>query len=203
MTTQASWQATPRGDLPESLETLIAGAGCRHPAQPNLTAVLVHYWRELPRLDADARRAAFAAIRTRVRTGELTERAFAPFVLGDGEEDIVHAATAEYVGRHPVSVEWRQAAIDDALLWIRRGLPLNRGAAFAALLGMNDEAINAGLAALRLQLGHAEIETVCRRAAARPSGAIREFLAEWLRLLEASEHRDAVAERLLGRALRS
>ncbi|HVN41534.1 MAG TPA: hypothetical protein VMT50_02035, partial [Steroidobacteraceae bacterium] len=154
MTTTSSSQAIPQDGPSQSLESVIAGAGHRHRAQPDLTAVLVHYWRELPRHDVAARRAVFDSIRARVRAGELTERAFAPFVLGDGAEEIVHAATAEYVGRHPVSVEWRQAAIDDALLWIRRGLPLNRGAAFAALLGLNDETINEGLAALRLQLEH-------------------------------------------------
>jgi len=203
MTTHASSQPVPSTGAPQSLETVIAATGRRHRVQPDLTAVLVRYWRELPRHDAEARRAIFAAIRARVRSGELTERAFAAFVLGDGEEDIVCAATAEYVGRHPVSVEWRQAAIDDALLWIRRGLPLNRGAAFAALLGMNDEAINAALASLRLLLGHAEIETICRQTGAKPSRASRDFLADWLQLLTASETRDPVAEQLLARTLQA
>jgi hypothetical protein len=201
MTTQLSPRPVATTPAPESLEAVIAAAGRRGRLFTDLTAVLLRYWHELPRHDLSARGQLLGAIRTRVRSGELAERAFAAFALGDGDEDIVAVATAEYIGTHPVSVEWRQAAIDDALEWIRRGLPLNRGAVFAALLGLNDPDVNERLAALRLILGYAEVATVCRRAVARPAAVALEFLADWLQLLQASEARDERAESLLARAL--
>jgi hypothetical protein len=185
----------------ESLENVIAGTARRGRVPADLTAALLRYWHELPRHDVAARERLLASIRARVRSGELAERAFAVFVLGDGDASIVGAATAEYVGAHPVSVEWRQAAIADAIDWIRRALPLSRGAVFGALLALHDPAVNESLAGLRLVLGHGEIATACRFASARPAAATREFLAGWLQLLEAGAERDAEAERLVRRAL--
>lgn len=191
--------ATPAATL--SLEDVIAGTARRGRVPADLTLALARYWHELPRLEVAQRERLLASIRARVRSGELAERAFAAFVLGDGDADIVAAATAEYVGTHPVSVEWRQAAIADAVEWIRRALPLSRGAVFGALLALHDPAVNESLAGLRLVLGHGEIATACRCAGARPSAATREFLADWLQLLEAGVEHDAQAERLVRRAL--
>jgi len=100
-----------------------------------------------------------------------------------------------------VSIERRQAAIDEATGWVRRSLALNRGAVFAALLGCGDVVINDALGGLRLILTHPEIEVVCRRAADRSMRATREFLAEWLQLLDACENPDSMARELVARAL--
>ena len=184
--------------VPHPIEAVIADAGRRSRGTAmDLTPVLLQYWQELPHVASDERRRWLAATRARVLDGETTIRAFVPYALGDIDEEIVCAATAEYVGAHPISIERRQVAVDEAVDWVRRGLALNRGAVFAALLSLGDTVIDETLAGLRLILTHAEIEVVVRHATARPSRAARTFLAEWLELLDSCEEPATLARELV------
>ena len=202
MTTRANARPTATAVAPDPLESALAVAGQRGKGPlADLTPILVRYWREFPHSTAAKRRSLLDSIRARVRLGELTTRALVPILLGDIDEEIVFCATVDYLGTPPLSVERRRAAVEDALEWIRRSLALSRGAVFAALLFAGDAAINEGLASLRLRLTHAEIEVVCRRAAARPLRATREFCGEWLQLLDASETPDGRARELVAAAL--
>jgi len=188
--------------VPHPIEAVLAEAGhrVRRPSA-DLTALLVRYWQALPHAAVDERTRWLAATHERVRAGEATTHAFVVHALGDADEGIVFAAAAHFVGAHPISIERRQAAVDEAAEWIRRGLALNRGAVFAALLSLADGSVDETLAGLRLILTHAEIEVVCRHAAARPSRATRAFLAEWLELLDACEEPDVVARATVAVAL--
>jgi len=202
MTTYATAPRLATEPVPHPLESVIAGPGHRfRGAAADLTTILVRYWQEMPQAAIDERARWLDATRARVRAGETTTRAFALQALGDVDEHIVFAATLEYVGAHPISIERRQAAVDDATDWIRRGLALNRAAVFAALLSLGDASVDEALGGLRLILTHAEIEVVCRHAVARPSRATRTFLAEWLELLDACETPDAAAHALVDAAL--
>ena len=202
MTTHASAQPTATAVAPDALESTIALAGRRGKGPlPDLTPILVRYWQEFPRHPPAERRRLLDLVGTRVRRGELTTRALVPIALGDIDEDIVACATVAYLGTSPLSLERRQAAVDDVLQWIRRGLALSRGAVFAALLCAGDAAINEGLAALRLLLTPAEIEVICRRAAARRARATQEFFGDWLQLLDACETPDRASRALIAAAL--
>ncbi len=159
----------------------------------DLTSQLVAYWRSVAQCDAATRLDALAATRDAVRSGAVSPRALGVPALGDPAESIVFAAVTEYVGTYPVSVERRQAAVAEAIDWIRRGLALHRAAVFGALLALGDEQVDEGLAGLRLGLTQTELECVCRCATAHPSRATRAFLAEWLAVLEAAHSPDAAA----------
>ena len=202
MTIHANSQRAAEPAASDVLEAAIAAAAQRSmPAE--LTPVLMRYWHELPRRTAGQRRQLLDAIRDRLRAGELTSRALVPFVLGDAEEGLVAAAVIDYLGTHPVSIKRRQAAIDELLDFVRRGLALNRAAVFSTLLGVADPGINDGLGGLRLTLTHPEIEAICRRAADKPSRLTRAFLGDWLLLLDASEQPDPVARAHVAAALRA
>jgi hypothetical protein len=184
------------------IESVIAGAGQRRRGTPaDLTPILVRYWQQLPHTATEERARWLHATRVRVRSGETTTRAFALHALGDFDEQIVFAAAFEYVSAHPVSIERRQAAVEEAADWIRRGLALNRGAVFAALLSLGDASVDEALGGLRLILTHAELDVVCRHAAARPSRATQAFLAEWLELLDACDEPDLAVRALVAAAL--
>ena len=92
------------------------------------------------------------------------------------------AATSAYVGVVRDARE-RNAAAHDATEWVRRGLAINRGAVFAALLALGDDGINERLLSLRLALSADDVATVCRRAARRSCERSRAFLHEWHELL--------------------
>lgn len=186
----------------DSIESVIAAVG--QPARPprtGLTTALMQYWQALTIHDAPTRRDWLAATHASVRRGATSPRAFVVFVLGDVDEDIVLDAVTEFVGTHPVSIERRQAAVAQAIDWIRRGLALNRSAVFSALMALGDPNVDESLAGLRLILSNDEVEAVCRRAMRHRSGATRVFLAEWLELLDAAAQPDAQARALLAGAL--
>lgn len=186
----------------DSIESVIAECGRRSRAgRIDLTAALVRYWSALPRHGLDARLRWLAATRAAVRAGETTSRAFVVPALGDADESVVFEAALEYVGAHPVSIERRRAAVEEAADWIRRSLALNRSAVFAALLSFGDAWINESLAGLRLILAHAEIESLCRQVVRHPSSATRAFLADWIELLDAAATPDARARRCVAAGL--
>jgi hypothetical protein len=146
----------------------------------SITPVLIDYWHRLPASPVHQRRHNAHESCNRVREGRLPVDALLPFVLGDPDEDVVFAATSAYVGSRRSGAAARKSSIDDAIEWVRRGLALNRGAVFAALLAAGDPRINARLLPLRLTLGQ---DDVCRRVdhdARRPT---RKFLREWAALL--------------------
>jgi hypothetical protein len=201
MTIYASSQRAPSPDSTDTLEDAIAALGRRGTAAADLMPVLVRYWQETPHRSAIARRGLADRIRARLHAGELTSRALVPVVLGDPDVGIVTDSVIEYLGTHPVSIERRQAAIDECIDWIRRGLALNRAAVFAALLSVGDAVINDGIGRLRLTLSHAEIAAICARCAATSSRATRQFLVDWLQLLDACEHPDPAARSLVAATL--
>jgi hypothetical protein len=149
----------------------------------SITPVLIDYWHRLPSSPVHQRRHIAHESCKRVREGRLPAEALLPFVLGDPDEDVVFAATSAYVGSKHLGLAARRSSMDDAIEWIRRGLALNRGAVFAALLAAGDPRINARLLPLRLTLGTEDVATVSRRVdhdARRPT---RKFLREWTELL--------------------
>lgn len=141
------------------------------------TSALISYWHRLPAESPAARRRALDAIRERVRAGLEPRSALVPFALGDVDDGIVVAATQAYVAAGPGSVD--AGALHEATEWVRRGLALNRGAVFGALLALEDERSIERLGALRLILSPVEIETVGRVLGAQPGPRATAFLQDW------------------------
>jgi hypothetical protein len=147
-----------------------------------ITHALIDYWQRLPAHPVARRRASLDEVLAGVRAGELEPGALVPYALADVDEEVVFAATREYLdAREGTGAGGEQLA--DALEWIRRGLALNRGAVFAALLSLGEPEVNASLARLRLTLEAPEVEVVCRWAAVRGCAVKRDFLRGWLELL--------------------
>ncbi|MFO1406695.1 MAG: hypothetical protein U1F08_04070 [Steroidobacteraceae bacterium] len=163
-----------------------------------LTRALVEYWTALPSRGKSARLKAVADLRQRIGNGESPARTLLPYVLGDGDEDVVFAATSAWLAVHH-GTPAADAAAGDAVEWVRRGLAINRGAVFAALLSRGDEALNARLPGLRLALAADEVATVCRHVARRRCDAAQAFLRDWHRLL--GEGADTGAREALARSL--
>ena len=146
-----------------------------------MTAALITYWHRLPAESPAARRRTLDAIRDRNRAGLEERAALVPFALGDVDEGIVAAATQAYVDCG--AGECRADAVAEATEWVRRGLALNRGAVFGALLALDDAHLLERLAALRLVLSAVEVETACRVLAASPGPHALAFLQDWAVLI--------------------
>jgi hypothetical protein len=164
-----------------------------------LTLALVDYWTALPSRNKSVRLRGVDEIRRRVESGVLEPAALLPAALGDADEDIVFAAASAWLAARVDAT----ASAHDAMEWVRRGLAINRGAVFAALLARGDEGLNEGLQRLRLLLSADDVEAVCRRA----SGCCprtRAFLGDWLDLLDgeasAARERASLAGALASRA---
>ena len=162
----------------------------------SITPVLIDYWHRLPVSPVHQRRHDANESCNRVREGHLPVDVLLPFVLGDPDEDVVFAATSAYVSSKRDGAAARRSSIDDAIEWVRRGLALNRGAVFAALLAAGDARINARLVPLRLTLGQEDVATVCRRVDHDSRRPTRRFLQEWTELLGAVDQ-DAGASSLV------
>ena len=152
-----------------------------------MTHALISYFQRLPAESPAARRRTLDAIRERVRAGLEPRSALVPFALGDVDDGIVAAATQAYVSAGAGSND--PGASCEAAEWVRRGLALNRGAVFAALLTSNDAAAHERLAAQRLSLSAEEVAVVCRQLPATPAKPVLAFLREWAELVEASDDR--------------
>jgi hypothetical protein len=150
----------------------------------SITPALIDYWQKLPARSATSRREHLEETRSGVASGERSAGSLVPFALADHDEDVVFAATSAYVGVVRDALE-RNSAAHEATEWVRRGLAINRGAVFAALLSLGDDGINERLLPLRLTLSADDVATVCRRAARRPCERSRAFLHEWHELLGA------------------
>jgi len=146
-----------------------------------MTSALISYWHRLPAEAPPARRKTLDAIRERVRAGLEPRSALVPFALGDVDDGIVAAATHAYVaaGHGPADAD----ALNEATEWVRRGLALNRGAVFGALLAREDERLIELLAALRLVLSALEIEAVGRAVGPQPGPRALAFLRDWADLV--------------------
>jgi hypothetical protein len=151
-----------------------------------VTHALIDYWKRLPFEPPAARRRRLDSLTERIRAAAERRDELLPFALGDVEDDIVAAATREYLHSAGAATRERHAALDDAIEWIRRSLALNRGAVFAELLSLEDESVTARLAPLRLGLSSSEMATACRSLAPRPGSPVAEFLSDWLELLDGS-----------------
>lgn len=150
-----------------------------------MTHALISYWQRLPDESPAVRRLKLAATCDDVRSGRRAASSLVPFALADVDDEIVSAATATYVEccTHGAP-ELRHLAVEDTLEWIRRGLALNRGAVFSALLHACGPVVNERLASLRLMLTEDEIATICRRLPANPGRIALRFLRAWRELLE-------------------
>jgi hypothetical protein len=148
-----------------------------------LTNALIRYWQRLPAESTAARRHALDSACQRVSAGIEARSALLPYALGDTDDDIVGSATLAYVGADVAGSPGAFEAIDDAADWVRRGLALNRGAVFGALLAHGEGRILERLAALRLGLSAAEVEVACRVLGPAPDARAVEFLLDWLALL--------------------
>ena len=153
-----------------------------------MNSALISYWHRLPSESPAIRRFNLAALRDDVRAGRRAPEDLVTAILGDIDDEIVHAATRAYVEAYASSpVEHRAAAIEAAVEWVRRGLALNRGSVFAALLGTGDAVVHERLAAQRLSLSAEEVAVVCRQLPPAPVKSIVAFLREWAELVEGSE----------------
>lgn len=159
-----------------------------------MTFALINYWHRLPAESPAARRKSLDASRERLRAGLEPPEVLLPFALGDVDDGIVAAATQAYAaasaGAHDVDTAC------DATEWVRRGLALNRGAVFAALLALEDERTLERLAALRLVLSAPEVETACRVLGSQPGARVLAFLRDWSELVaDGPLHRERAALR--------
>jgi hypothetical protein len=149
-----------------------------------LTHALICYWKRLPSESAAVRARCLESACERVSRRKDPRAVLLPYALGDSDEDIVAAATRAYVQPSGEGAQLDTGATSEAADWIRRGLALNRGAVFGALLSIGGEAVLGRLAGLRLGLSAAEVDTACR-VLGRPAGAgVVDFLAEWVELTE-------------------
>jgi hypothetical protein len=71
----------------------------------------------------------------------------------------------------------------EATEWVRRGLALNRGAVFGALLALEDERIFERLTGLRLVLSATEAGTARDVLGPRPGPQSLDFLRDWAGLV--------------------
>lgn len=148
-----------------------------------LTNALISYWKRLPAESPAVRRRCLESTCERVSHGMDPRSALLPYALGDADDDIVATATRAYV-RPGAEFATRDAvAIEEAVDWVRRGLALNRGAAFGALLSLGEDAVFDRLLALRLGLSAPEVEAACRVLGSPSADTVAEFLGEWLELL--------------------
>jgi hypothetical protein len=164
--------------VPSILE--IIGSSCqRGSPRQALANALVAYWLWLPRAALAQRAELVAQVRDAVRRGTTTARAWICIALGDPDFALVREATLGYLGTTPVSLDRREHAVADVLDWIVRELPLNRAAAFTALVDLDDPAVLERLVRYRGRLAAAEAQAVWSACAAATSPAIDEFLADW------------------------
>ena len=150
-----------------------------------LTPALISYWHTLPARTVAERRQALHATRDAVRLAQCPSAALLPFALGDVDGEIVREATRAYVALHAGTPPGRRVtALEEAIDWIRRGLALNRGAVFAALLAEAEPWVDERLAAARLTTPIDDVAPLCRQLPARAQRTARRFLDEWRELLE-------------------
>ncbi len=149
--------------------------------------VLIGYWHRLPTLSCSVRREHLAAACNDVRCGTRPPESLVIFALGDVDDEVVGDATREYLeAGSRVSAHARAAATETAIEWIRRGLALNGGAVFHALLEQSDATIDERLAKLRLALPAKALETLCQRFANAPTPRTARFLEQWRELVSAA-----------------
>jgi hypothetical protein len=150
-----------------------------------LTPALISYWQRLSAEPVVARRNSLDATRERVRCGREPAAALVPIALGDVDEGIVASATHAYVTSATAVTSDVDPVepIADVVEWIRRGLALNRGAAFGALLALDDERAVERLAALRLLLSATEVEVACRVLGSSPGPIALDFVRDWAELI--------------------
>jgi hypothetical protein len=148
-----------------------------------LTLALVDYWTALPTRTKATRLRAVEDLRRRIEAGDADPAALLPSALGDADEDVVFSAASAWLAAGTGATSAIEAA-RDPVEWVRRGLAINRGAVFAALLSRGDEAVNGLLLRLRLGLSADEVETVCRYAVRRRCLRTQGFLRDWIDLLE-------------------
>ena len=150
-----------------------------------LTPALISYWHRLPAECAATRRKSLDAMRERVRSGREPAAALVPIALGDVDENIVATATHAYLASATTATSGVEPAepIAEAAEWIRRGLALNRGAVFGALLALDGPLVVERLAALRLLLAAPEVEVACRVLGDSPGPHALGFLRNWADLV--------------------
>jgi hypothetical protein len=148
-----------------------------------MTNALIQYWQRLHAEPPAVRRRCLDAACGRVRLGAEPRSVLLPYALADTDEDVVAAATQAYLRAGASGTTVDSGAAGEAVDWVRRGLALNRGAVFGALLAQGEEATLERLLALRLVLSAPEVEAACRVLGPEPAERAVEFLVDWLVLL--------------------
>lgn len=160
-----------------------------------VTSALIDYWHRLPSDSVATRLRRMQSLAAKVDGGAGAPAALVACALGDVDASVVLAATTACIPRTSFPAA-RRAALEDACEWIRRGLALNRGAVFAAVVQSGDGEALARLARLRLTLTTTEIETLCALLRDRPlPRRTRRFFEEWLGALAADGDPQAVSQR--------
>lgn len=162
-----------------TLFDLVSAAGQRGAPALAVSRALVAYWRALPSAGRAERAGLLPLLREAVRRGATTSRAWTCVALGDPDFAIVREATLGYLGAPAVSLERREQCVSDVLDWIVRGLALDRAAAFAALVDLNDAVVLERLAGYRGRLSLDEAAGVWRAHAGTTSPVVREFVEQW------------------------
>jgi hypothetical protein len=160
------------------LQALLA-AGQRSRPHDMTGRALVVYWQWLVRATTNARATLFDRLREAVASGRCGAEAWVPAILGEHEFELARAATREYLGLGPVSLERHEGCVADARDWVRRDLALNRAAVFAALAERADSAALEALRGLRGALSPAESTVVIAACRGARGVELQEFLDEW------------------------
>jgi len=148
-----------------------------------MTPALINYWHRLPAESPSVRRELLQTTRDRVCAGMEPAAALVPFALGDIDAGIVAEATRAWIAA-AADAPGRSNAVAEAAEWIRRGLALNRGAVFGALLALGDAEALERLGGLRLSLSAAEVEVACDIAGTAGNARARAFVVAWIKLLD-------------------
>ena len=148
-----------------------------------MTPALISYWHRLPAESPSVRRERLQTTRDRVCAGMEPAAALVPFALGDVDAGIVAEGTRAWIAAAADATS-RSTAVAEAAEWIRRGLALNRGAVFGALLDLEDAEALEHLGGLRLSLSAAEVEVACDVAGTTAQARTRAFIAGWIELLD-------------------
>lgn len=167
------------GTFAETVLQALLAAGQRSRPHDTTGRALVVYWHWLVRATDDARATLFDRLREAVASGRCGPDAWVPASLGEHEFDLARAATREYLGLGPVSLERHEACVAGACDWVRRDLALNRAAVFAALVERADSAALDALRGLRGVLSRAESTVVIEACRAARGAELQEFLDEW------------------------
>jgi hypothetical protein len=139
-------------------------------------------------LPEDRRFSIFNHIKSVVEDTEaVSANAFLPFMVEDDSRLLVSTAVIDYVSLSPLTDNDPMSRVKDVIGMIERGLPLNAGAAFGALLNLGDERVCRLLVPLRDALRAGAVEQVINTSTGFLYAATVDFYLDWLEGLEGDD----------------